>query len=209
MEAATMIETPGQSDHLVGRRKLLGAIASVALGTATAAAGGSSHAKAQRAGSRNLVACFTRTGNTRVIARQIGRALRADNFEIEPAAPYPEDYQETVRQAERERDSGYSPPLAAVVPDIGAYEAVFLGFPIWGETIPPVIRSFLAQHDLAGRTLVPFLTHGGYGQGQSMSAVRQLAPRARVLAPFVMQADQERRTVAQVSNWLSRVKVGA
>ncbi len=86
-----------------------------------------------------------------MIARQIQRALRADLFEIESEEPYPEDYEQTVAQAVRERDSGYRPPLKANVPNIGSYEVVFLGFPIWGETAPPVIRSFLSQHDLSAR----------------------------------------------------------
>jgi len=152
------------------------------------------------------VACFTRTGNTRVIARQIRRALGAVLFEIEPIDAYPEDYEATVGQAQRESDSGYRPPLKAA-PDIRSYDVVFFGFPIWGQTAPPVIRSFLSQHDLAGKTLVPFITHGGYGQGRSMNVVRQHAPRARILDPFMMEADQERRTLTQVSQWLSGVNI--
>jgi flavodoxin len=189
----------------VGRRELLGmACAAVAAGTSAAA--GPSRA-APSAGARVLVAYFTRTGNTRVIAGQIRRALRADLFEIESGDPYPEDYQETVAQAVRERDSGYRPRLKAGVPDIGSYQVVFLGFPVWGETAPPVIRSFLSQHDLSGKTLVPFITHGGYGQGRSMKVVREHAPRASVLNPFVMEADQERRTLTQVSRWLGGVDI--
>ncbi len=204
-----MIEPFEQNGRFLGRRELLGTIASVALGAGTAVAGGSSRAVAQSSGSKILVVYFTRTGNTRVIAQLIRRTLRADIVEIAPAAPYPEDYETTVNQAQRERDSSYQPPLAAAVPDIGANEVVFLGFPIWGETIPPVIRSFLAQHDLTGKTLVPFITHGGYGPGRSMSTVKQLAPGARVLDPFVMEADQERRTMTQVSNWLSKANIRA
>src|ERR1044072_2706298 len=192
---------PEQNDPFVGRRELLGTIASVALGAGTAAAGGSSRAAAQSSGSKVLVVYFTRTGNTREIAQLIRRTLRADIVEIAPAAPYPEDYEMTVSQAQRERDSSYQPPLATAVSDISSYEVVFLGFPIWGETIPPVIRSFLAQHDLTGKTIVPFITHGGYGPGQSLSTVKQLAPRARMLNPFVMEADQERRTMTQGSGW--------
>ena len=83
--------------------------------------------------SKFLVAYFTRTGNTRVIAHQIRRALRADLFEIESDAAYPEDYEQTVSQAVRERDSGYRPPLKASVSNINSYEVVFLGFPIWAR----------------------------------------------------------------------------
>jgi FMN-dependent NADH-azoreductase len=93
------------------------------------------------------------------------------------------------------------------VPAIAPYEAVFLGFPIWGMTVPSVIRSFLSALDLSGRTLVPFITHGGYGTGRSQSVLAEHAKGAHILKPFVMQADQERRTVAQVSSWLSSSKV--
>jgi flavodoxin len=150
-----------------------------------------------------LVAYFSRTGNTRVIAGQIHRARGADLFEIQPAEPYPEDYEAVVSQAQRERDTGYEPLLRATVPDVQSYAMVFLGFPIWGMTAPPVIRSFLSGHDLSGKTLVPFITHGGYGLGQSLAVLAKHAPKARLLKAFAMKADQERETLRQVTRWLS------
>jgi hypothetical protein len=60
---------------------------------------------------RTLVAYFSRTGNTRVIANQIRRAKDAALFEINPAAPYPEDYEKTVAQASRETAASYLPAL--------------------------------------------------------------------------------------------------
>jgi hypothetical protein len=55
----------------------------------------------------------------------------------------------TVEQAKQERDEDYQPPLKAKIPNIALYRRVFLGFPIWGESTPPVICSFLAKHDLS------------------------------------------------------------
>ncbi len=158
----------------------------------------------KRSGSKILVAYFSRSGNTRVIAGTIHRALVSDLFEIQPARPYPEDYEQTVAQAAQERDRGYEPPLAAKVPDIAAYTTVFLGFPIWGETAPPVIRSFLKAHDLKGKILRPFITHGGYGPGSSLAVLAAHAPGARIEPAFVMEADQERRTIDQVKSWLNK-----
>jgi len=154
-----------------------------------------------------LVAFFTRTGNTAVIARQIRRALDADLFEIRPAEAYPEDYEETVAQATHERESGVEPPLATLVPNMERYETVFLGFPIWGMTAPSVIRSFLSKHDLSGKTLVPFITHGGYGLGQSLSVIAEQSPQAQLLEGFSLEADQERRTLEQVTSWLGGVQI--
>ena len=91
--------------------------------------------------------------------------------------------------------------------DIGSYETIFLGFPIWGTTAPPVIRSFLSRHDLAGKTIFPLITHGGYGTGESLSVVSRLAPKARLREGFTLQMDQEREILRRVASWLGTVDV--
>ncbi|ATN37198.1 flavodoxin (plasmid) [Rhizobium sp. ACO-34A] len=189
----------------LSRRKLLAA-PSLLMVAAGLGASSSSAPAAGQADSSVLVACFSRSGNTRVIAGQIRRALGARSFDIEPAAPYPEDYEETVAQAERERRAQYRPPLKAMA-DMEGCETVFLGFPIWGMTAPAIIRSFLAAHDFRGRTLIPFITHGGYGLGNSLSVVATHAPQADILDGFSMEADQERRTLTEVTGWLGGVSL--
>jgi flavodoxin len=185
----------------ISRRAALSAPAAMLL--AGGGAGAAEEGDAARRGQRALVAYFTRSGNTRVIAGQLKRDLGAELFEIRPSRPYPEDYEQTVEQARQERDSGFEPALEAQVADISAYDVVFLGFPIWGETAPPVIRSFLTAHDLSDKAIRPFITHGGFGPGNSLSVLKSHAPRAQVLEPFVMEADQERRTMNQVRGWLA------
>lgn len=156
----------------------------------------------EQSASRVLVAYLSRSGNTRVIAGQIRRATGGTEFEIRPREPYPEDYEETVEQARRERDAGFEPELAATVPDIASYETVYLGFPIWGGTAPPPIRSFLSAHDLSDKDVIPFITHGGYGLGGSEAVLAERARGARLAPAFSMEADQERRTLEMVTSWL-------
>lgn len=188
------------------RRALVAA--SAVLPWATAGASAEAGEPSLMPGSRTLVAYFTRSGNTRVIAGTIHRELKADLYEIRPVEPYPEDYEQTVAQAVRETQSGYEPPLAAPTAEMAAYGTVFLGLPIWGMTVPPVIRSFLHRYDLRGRNLKPFITHGGFGPGDSMDVLRALAPGATIDEPFVMEADQERRTLMEVRGWLGSIRHG-
>jgi flavodoxin len=188
----------------MSRRTALSAPAAMVL-SASATACAAQDQKAASGGSRTLVAYFTRSGNTRVIAGQLHRELKTDLFEILPARPYPEDYEQTVEQARQERDAGVRPPLKAAVPNIAAYDTVFLCFPIWGETAPPIIRSFLAAHDLSGKTVRPVITHGGYGLGDSLAVLESHAPNARLTPAFSMEADQERRTMTQVRDWLGAI----
>lgn len=152
--------------------------------------------------SETLVAYYSRTGNTRVIAGQIRRARNAALVEIRTVEPYPEDYEQTVEQARRETEVGFEPALAGDALDIGRYRTVFLGFPIWGQTAPPAIRSFLKAHNWAGKTIRPFVTHGGYGLGTSMAVLASHSKGARRAPPFAIEADQERRTLSRVTDWL-------
>ncbi|HUD94691.1 flavodoxin [Sphingobium sp.] len=188
----------------LSRRTLLATPALLAFaGTAACAQEGG----ARRAGAgRTLVAYLTRSGNTRVIAKTLQRELRADLFEIRTARPYPEDYEQHVAQATRERDGGIEPPLDARVEEIAKYEELFLGFPIWGETAPAPLRSFLRAHQLTGKTVRPFITHGGYGPGDATDVLASLAPGARIEKPFVLECDQERRTLDQIRSWLGQIE---
>jgi len=184
-----------------GRRAVVAALASLPLGCTAAVPEKQPVARPSTA--RTLVAYFSRSGNTRVIAGLIHRSVQSDLFEIQPATDYPADYLETVAQARQERDDSREPALRATIADLARYDTVYLGFPIWGETAPPVIRSLLSRHDMGGKTLVPFITHGGYGVGSSLRVLARHAPKARIQEAFVMQADQERKTMESVNAWLS------
>ena len=85
---------------------------------------------------KNVIAYFTRSGNTRVVAEQLERDLPADIFQIEPASPYPSDYEENVEIARLEKESQTQRPLKARIPNFHKYNTIFLGFPIWGGTAP-------------------------------------------------------------------------
>jgi len=189
-------------DHDPRRRTVMAALAALPLSGAVSAS--ENTGEHRQTGSRTLVAYFSRSGNTKVVAGLIHRSQGTDLFEIRPATPYPEDYLKTVEQARKERDAGFEPALESVLPNLKQYDTVYLGFPIWGETTPSVIRAFLSAHDLSGKNLIPFVTHGGYGLGDSLSVVRQHAPKAALHEGFEMEADQERQTMNRVQAWLGR-----
>lgn len=160
----------------------------------------------QDSGAPRLVVYLSRSGNTRVIAGALGRRFGADVFELRPRDPWPADYDEMVAWASRLRESDADVPLAGSVEGLDRYRTIFLGFPIWGTDLPAVTRSFLRSHDLAGKTVVPFITHGGYGPGSSIQTARASAPGARFLEPFVLRCDQERSTLDSLNAWLENTR---
>lgn len=156
----------------------------------------------QDSGAARLVVYLSRSGNTRVLAGALGRRFGADVFELHPRDPWPADYDAMVAWASRLRESDADVLLTGEVADLDRYQTIFLGFPVWGMDLPAVTRSFLRGHDLAGKPIVPFITHGGYGPSGVIETARASAPGARFAEPFVLRCDQERGTLDSLNTWL-------
>ena len=192
-------------EHDPTRRMLITALAGLTIASTVPVSSAAGTGSVQNK-SRTLVVYFSRSGNTRVIAGVIHRSLTTDLFEIEPGTPYPEDYFQTVEQAKQERAHGILPALKNNIGDFARYETVYLGFPIWGTSVPPVVQIFLSTHDLAGKLLISFITHGGYGKGDSDEVLARLAPAARRERPLVIECDQEKKTTETVTSWLEAIR---
>lgn len=101
-------------------------------------------------------------GNTERIAEDLARACDADTARIQTVDPYPEDYQATVDQGKREVDEGYQPPIEPLDEDLADYDVIAVGTPTWWYTMAPAMSTFLSEADLKGKTVVPFMTCGGW-----------------------------------------------
>lgn len=75
-----------------------------------------------------LIAYFSWSGNTEAVAQEIQDQTGADLFEIVPAEPYTEDYDELLDIAQEEQSSDARPAIADTV-DLSGYDTVYLGFP--------------------------------------------------------------------------------
>ena len=113
-------------------------------------------AQTSSASKKILVVYFSHSGNTRNVAQQIHVKVGGDLFEIQSVKPYPTDYNTVVEQAREELRSNYKPALKARVSNLKQYDVVFLGYPNWWDTYPAPVKTFLAENDLAGKTVVPF-----------------------------------------------------
>jgi len=120
---------------------------------------------------KKLVAYFSATGTTRAAAQKLAAAAGADLFEIRPAQPYTAADLDWTNKRSRStlemNDPASRPAIAGKLDNMGDYETIFLGFPIWWYTVPAIVRTFLESYDLSGRTVVPFATSGGSGLGRS------------------------------------------
>ncbi|MDO4573255.1 MAG: flavodoxin, partial [Clostridia bacterium] len=109
-------------------------------------------------------------------------AIGADLFEIAPETPYSAaDLDWTNRKSRSSiemNDKRSRPAVKARVEDMGAYDCIYVGFPIWWYVAPTIVNTFLEQYDLTGKTVVPFATSGGSGMGKTNEALQPSCPGA-------------------------------
>jgi flavodoxin len=135
---------------------------------------------AQNRTPRILIAYFSWGGNTRGIARQIQQRTGGDLFEIELVRPYSTNYNTCLDEALRDQRANARPALKTHVSNMAQYDVIMLGYPNWWASIPMPIASFLEEYDLAGKTIIPFCSHGGGRFGQSLTAIAKLEPQAKI-----------------------------
>lgn len=163
---------------------------------------------ASSAAKKILVVYFSQTGHTRTVANQIHDQAGGDLFEIVTVTPYPTDYNTLLNQAQKEQNENFRPPLKTKVEDMGSYDTVFVGSPVWWGTIAPPVKTFLSEYDFSGKTIVPFTTHGGSGLGSSVADIKKLCPNATVLENGLAIRDSEVNGAQKsVSDWLNKLKI--
>ncbi len=154
-----------------------------------------------------LIIYYSWSGNTRKIARIIQKEVGGDMVEIIPENPYPSSYNATVEQAKKEIKMDYKPPIKTKIEDIEKYDIIFVGTPNWWSTIAPPVVTFLTQHNLSGKTIIPFITHGGGGQGRVVSDIKRLCPESKVLEPLSIYEGGSTDLREKILEWLKKLPI--
>lgn len=151
-----------------------------------------------------LIAYFSWGGNTRGVAEEIQAQTNADIFEITLVEPYSDDYNTVLEQAQHDQNVQARPKLADHIDNMDEYETILLGYPNWWASIPMPIASFLEEYDFAGKTIIPFCSHGGGRFGQSQTAIAKLAPDAVMGEGLSIHYSGGASLSADVAKWLEQ-----
>lgn len=132
--------------------------------------------------SKKLVVFFSASGITKKVAQKLAKAIDADLFEIQPNPPYTKadlDWTDPNSRSSIEmKNKASRPAIAGKLPDITAYDTVFIGFPIWWYVAPTIINTFLESYTWTGKTIVPFATSGSSGMGKTNQYLAPSCPGA-------------------------------
>ncbi|WNY23538.1 hypothetical protein MmiHf6_08470 [Methanimicrococcus hongohii] len=152
-----------------------------------------------------LIAYYSRSGKTKSVANIIQNIVNGTVVEIIPEEAYPTDYNTVVDQAKKEISSGFKPALKTKIDNINDYDIIFIGSPNWWSTIAPPITTFLSEYDLSGKTVVPFATHGGGGDGHMIPDLKALCPNSKVLESICIRDNDAEKSESKISDWLKKI----
>lgn len=121
-------------------------------------------------------------GNTQFVAQQIQDTAGGDLFQIETTKTYPGDHDALVDEASQEQDEDVRPELSSEIDNFDQYDVVFVGYPNWWGDMPQAMYTFFDTYDFSGKTIIPFVTHGGSGFSDTISSIETLEPDAEVVS---------------------------
>lgn len=152
-----------------------------------------------------LIAYFSWSGNTEQVAQIIQQETAGDLFEIAPATPYTDDYDELLDIAQQEQSDNARPELAGQVENWEQYDTIFVGCPNWWSDAPMAVYTFLESYDWSGKTLVPFNTSASGGFGRSLSGLEESASGASILEGISFTERTLGDAQGEVAAWLDEL----
>ena len=149
-------------------------------------------------------------GNTERIAKMLQRIAGGDLLKIDTAVPYSGSYDDVVEQGQREVHQGYEPELKPLAIDPAGYDVIAVGTPTWWYTMAPAVKTFLHRNDFAGKTVVPFMTNGGW-PGHVIQDMKNACPGAEFACDMQVKFDSNggdrlETPEKELEAWAQRVK---
>lgn len=149
-------------------------------------------------------------GNTERVALELQKATEADIVRIDTAVPYQGSYDDVVEQGQREVNNGFEPEIKPLPIDVNDYDVIAVGTPTWWYTMAPAVLTFLHQHDLSGKTVVPFMTNGGW-PGHVIKDMAKACKVAQIKESLEVRFDSNggdclETPESEITAWAERVK---
>ena len=149
-------------------------------------------------------------GNTEKIAEQLANACNADIARIETVELYPEDYQETVDQGQREVNAGFMPEIEPFEFNPENYDVIVIGTPTWWYTMAPAVKTFTSMYDFTGKTVVALSTNGSW-PGNVTADIEDACTGATFGPALEVQfdstgGDRQETPQREVDSWIEKVR---
>lgn len=129
-------------------------------------------------------------GNTERTAKALQSVAGGDLVRLDTAVPYTGSYNDVVDQGQREVNAGFEPELKPLSVNVADYDVIAVGTPTWWYTMAPAVKAFLHGQNFAGKTVVPFMTNGGW-PGRVIKDMKEACSGAKFACEMQVRFDSD------------------
>ena len=149
-------------------------------------------------------------GNTEKIANMLHNEIGGDIVKIDTVVPYTGSYNDVVNQGQDEVERGYEPEIKPLGVNVADYDCIAIGTPTWWYTMAPAVATFMYSQDWHGKTVIPFMTNGGW-PGHVIRDMKAACVGADVVCDMQVQFDSTggsrlETPEQEIAAWIQKVK---
>ena len=154
---------------------------------------------------KTIIVYYSLDGNTKQAAETLAKAIGADICPIEPVKPIKSAGKPTFRtlmQGGRQVTFGLCPKLKDFSADLGEYDRIILGTPVWAGKCASFVRTFAKkyakQHGLSDKVTAVFTLSGSGDNSKCIADLKKLLPNIGESVSLVgkgnaLSADNEKK----------------
>ncbi len=155
----------------------------------------------------SIIIYYSKTGSVATLARFISKLTGVKTLELKLTDPYAQDYSAMTDIAREERSSGARREIATKIPDLSDYRTVFIGSPYWWGGLSIPMRTFLTDHPMKGKQLIPFCVSGSSSPRGLWQDIEKLCPEAKIEKGFHTTQSAVNSAEPAVKEWLTGLDI--
>ena len=155
---------------------------------------------------KRIVIYHSYSGHTKMMANIIKKKLDCDVLELEPKYEFSSDYDEVVKEYQNNEKDKSTVEIKDININLDNYDEIIIGSPVWWYSITPVVREFLKENNLEGKTVIPFATNAGW-LGRTFKEIEELCKNSSVTNEmnivFGSYSDDLVTSMDEINNWIN------
>ncbi len=141
---------------------------------------------------------YLEKGNCQAVTEILHSLLKdSTTREIKMKHPYSDEYDLCVKEAYQDQKENKRPEILFDETDFSSFERIILCYPIYWETCPMAVLTFVKNHDFTKKDVYLISTHEGSGLGSSPSDIQkenttiQIKACMPIIGSFVLKSRED------------------
>lgn len=155
-------------------------------------------------GKKAVIVYYSYSNNTKNVANMIKRRLNCDIKEITSEEYKNLSLEDLNNLVNEQMQKNYIPKTTKI--DIADYNIVFVGSPVWKNSLSLPVKSFLVNNDFNNKIIVPFYTFGGITNKSNLDdEIKDFSRNNNVLPSFLTVYSKFAFVEYRLDKWLNKI----